>query len=131
MYLCNSCNSFFEEPTVEGGCSERLGYEVAEYCSHCNSVDFRKVTSNGERLVINREMLDTNVDLLNQVGKITMTDYQSDPEASMEDMLASALEDLLRYYDDLSDEFEGFKQNVEENYTRPSRKEEIGYNMNW
>lgn len=57
MYICNSCNSFFEEPTVEGGCSERLGYEIVDFCPYCHS--------------------------------------------------------------------------VEENYTRPSREEEIGYHMNW
>lgn len=125
MYLCNSCNSFFEEPTVEGGCSERLGYEIVDFCPYCHSVDFEKMRS------LNSEMFETNIDLLKTIGKITMTDYQSDPEASMEDMLGSALEELLRYYDDLSDEFEDFKHNVEENYTRPSRKEEIGYNMNW
>lgn len=114
MYLCNSCNSFFEEPTVEYGCNERLGYESVDFCPYCRSVDFKEVTNKGERLVVNREMADTNVDLLKQVGKITMTDYLSNPDSCMEDMLGSALEELLKYYDDLSDEFEDYQKRVEQ-----------------
>lgn len=108
MYICNSCNSIFEEPTVEGGCSERLGYEIVDFCPYCHSVDFEKMRS------LNSEMFETNIDLLKTIGKITMTNYQSDPEASMEDMLASALEELLAYYDDLTDEKDDLERKLEQ-----------------
>lgn len=114
MYICNSCNSFFEEPIVEGGCSERLGYELVDFCPECHSVDFKEITKKGERLVINREMHDTNVDLLKQVGKITMTDYLSDPDSCMEDMLGSALEELLAEYDNLTDEKDDLERKLEQ-----------------
>jgi acyl carrier protein phosphodiesterase len=76
----------------------------------------------------------TRTQLLDYVGKITETDYINSDMASdmaIDDLLETALDDLLKSYDDLKDEFEDFRHNVEENYKRPSREEEIGYHMNW
>lgn len=78
--------------------------------------------------MINRTF--TRTQLLDYVGKVTNTDYVN-TDMSVEDVLETALDDLLKYYDDLNDKFEDFRHNVEENYTRPSREQEIGYHMNW
>lgn len=72
----------------------------------------------------------TRTQLLDYVGKITETDYINS-DMAIDDLLETALDDLLKSYDDLKDEFEDFRHNVEENYTRPSREQEIGYHMNW
>ena len=37
MYICDICESTFEEPIKSGACSDRLGYEVEYFCPCCGS----------------------------------------------------------------------------------------------
>lgn len=47
------------------------------------------------------------------------------------DEILGLLEDLKGDYDSLEEEFEDFKQDVEDNYKPVSYEEQIGYNRNW
>lgn len=47
------------------------------------------------------------------------------------DEILGLLEDLKGDYDSLEEEFEGFKEKVEDNYKPVSYEEQIGYSRNW
>lgn len=53
--------------------------------------------------------IELNEELLNKVAEITMTRYDDDDIESM-------IEDLVCYYHNLEEEFEDYKQNVQDNY---------------
>lgn len=53
--------------------------------------------------------IELNEELLNKVAEITMTRYDGDD-------IESIIEDLVCYYHNLEEEFEDYKQNVQDNY---------------
>lgn len=84
------------------------------------------------------KVTEDNYDILQKVSKITNVDYEIkwfdaenidgyiDPEE-----LLNMVEDLICEYDVKKEEFEDFKQYVEDNYRHLSYAEQIGWSHNW
>lgn len=62
---------------------------------------------------------------LNRVMEITYTYYDVEGNYIKGDDLWTALEDLLIYYEGLEEQFEDFKQNVEDNYKKIPYEDQI------
>ena len=62
---------------------------------------------------------------LNRIMEITYTYYDVEGNYIKGDDLWVALEDLLTYYEGLEEQFEDFKQNVEDNYKQIPYEDQI------
>lgn len=62
------------------------------------------------------ELTDTELDRVNEVSKITITDYDLKGNFISGDNLLAALEDLLAFYHHKEEELEDLQKEISENY---------------
>ena len=65
-------------------------------------------------------------ELISKVSDITLFDYYHDKDATEEDILICALEDMLMEYENKQMEFDDYKQEVEDNMRPLTHAEQIG-----
>ena len=64
--------------------------------------------------------------LVESIGEITGVDYFWDEDMSESDILFTALEDMKLEYKDKCNEFDDFRNEVEDNFRPLTRAEQIG-----
>ena len=73
------------------------------------------------------KLTDDELEVIDKIHEITSTDYELEGNFFPTDSMIPAFEDLLCAYEILEEEFEDFKQNVEDNYEQIPVSRQYGW----